>query len=157
MCGPSGVGKSTWIEKNHKKDTAVVSRDEIRFSIVKEDEPYFSREKQVYAEYVSIIASCLNHGTDTYADSTNLTKKARKALINNIMEELDNPDDLKVVAIDFYNKNMYEQCIINNRKRSGRRRVPDEAIQKHCSIYERPQLGEKKIVRVIRIEDGDEE
>ena len=47
MCGGPGSGKSTWIKKNlptFKGYTKVVSRDEIRFSLVKEGEEYFSKE-----------------------------------------------------------------------------------------------------------------
>ena len=44
LCGIAGSGKSTWIN-NHlaafKGYTKVVSRDDIRFMIVNEDEEYF--------------------------------------------------------------------------------------------------------------------
>ena len=44
MCGAPGSGKSTYIEKHFISFpgyTKVVSRDQIRFSILKDDEDYF--------------------------------------------------------------------------------------------------------------------
>ena len=48
MCGPSGCGKTTWAhnfikEQHETNDIRYVSRDEIRFSLIKEGEEYFSR------------------------------------------------------------------------------------------------------------------
>ena len=43
MSGVPGAGKSTFLKNRIKKDTSVViSRDVIRFSIVKPEEDYFS-------------------------------------------------------------------------------------------------------------------
>ena len=51
MMGAPGAGKSTFI-KNLKGESGIpISRDQIRFSMVKEDEPYFSKEKEVYKEF----------------------------------------------------------------------------------------------------------
>ena len=45
MCGPAGSGKTTWIREHATPGvSAHISRDRIRFSMVKEDEYYFSRE-----------------------------------------------------------------------------------------------------------------
>ena len=39
LCGPSGSGKSTWAKTDERmKHCAYVSRDEIRYSLVKEEE-----------------------------------------------------------------------------------------------------------------------
>ena len=49
ICGVPGTGKSTFC-KNHLTmfgdDVKYVSRDDIRFSIVKEDEEYFEEQKE---------------------------------------------------------------------------------------------------------------
>ena len=53
MCGPAGGGKSTWVREHAINDgCAVVSRDAVRFSMVKENEPYFSQETNVYKTVV---------------------------------------------------------------------------------------------------------
>lgn len=50
MSGIPGAGKSTFLKNRIKKDTSVViSRDVIRFSIVKPEENYFSHEDEVLA------------------------------------------------------------------------------------------------------------
>ena len=71
LCGLPGSGKSTWIDK-YLKETGfgilkpgpfvrVVSRDEVRFSMINteaaenNDKEYFSREKEVYDEFINRI------------------------------------------------------------------------------------------------------
>ena len=46
MVGVPGSGKSTFLKENFegKGNVKIVSRDAIRFSFVKPDEPYFSKE-----------------------------------------------------------------------------------------------------------------
>lgn len=51
LCGPSGCGKSTWRNefiKDYNNRIHYVSRDEIRFSLVKEGEDYFSKGKRSF-------------------------------------------------------------------------------------------------------------
>ena len=54
MVGIPASGKSTLIEKEvscleeERKTTAVVSRDAVRFSMLKEGEDYFAHEDEVY-------------------------------------------------------------------------------------------------------------
>ena len=48
MCGPAGSGKSTWLIKQMKPKTDVcISRDNIRFGLLKEGEDYFAHENDV--------------------------------------------------------------------------------------------------------------
>lgn len=52
LCGIPGSGKSTWA-KNHLDDNSIwISRDLIRFSMVSEEEEYFSKEKEVFKEFI---------------------------------------------------------------------------------------------------------
>ena len=56
MMGCPGSGKSTYLKTRFsQRPLAVISRDEIRFSMVKENEEYFSRENEVYAEFIRQI------------------------------------------------------------------------------------------------------
>ena len=49
LCGVPASGKSTYCKNNVPKDAVYVSRDVIRFSMVKPNEPYFSKEELVKA------------------------------------------------------------------------------------------------------------
>ena len=55
MMGIPGSGKSTWCRHNIKDTDAYVSRDKIRFGLVNPNEPYFSKENQVYQEFINTI------------------------------------------------------------------------------------------------------
>ena len=78
MCGVPGSGKSTWLKD--KKDVLVISRDAIRFQLVKENEEYFSKEKQVFKTFIKTIQDALDSNTTPHAiyiDATHITKKSR--------------------------------------------------------------------------------
>ena len=52
MCGPAGSGKTTWVREHATPGvSAHISRDRIRFDMVKEDEYYFSRKDDVRYEF----------------------------------------------------------------------------------------------------------
>ena len=54
LSGVPGCGKSTWARNMMKKDENIdiISRDKIRFSMVNEENGYFSREDEVFNKYV---------------------------------------------------------------------------------------------------------
>lgn len=137
MCGPAGSGKSTWIRCNAKAGTSAhISRDRIRFSMVSKDEYYFSKEDNVYVEFINQIVRALNSPwvDEIYADATHLTKNARKKLIR----EIDNlsvlPYDLIAVVI----KPELEQCLAQNAQRSGREFVPETVIRNMYKSFQHP-------------------
>ena len=47
--GLPGSGKSTFCE-NHMRHFPIISRDRIRFSLLKDKDAYFSNEKEVFGE-----------------------------------------------------------------------------------------------------------
>lgn len=59
VMGIPGSGKSTWIENHLYESSVRISRDEVRFSMVSEEEEYFSKEKAVFKEFIYRINECL--------------------------------------------------------------------------------------------------
>ena len=51
LVGPAGSGKTTWVREHATPGTSAhISRDRIRFSMLKEGEYYFAREDEVLQE-----------------------------------------------------------------------------------------------------------
>lgn len=59
MCGPPGSGKSTWVRERLTSNDEWISRDNVRFSIVREDEDYFSHEDDVFDTFINYINQTL--------------------------------------------------------------------------------------------------
>ena len=136
MCGPAGSGKTTWVREHATPGvSAHISRDRIRFSMVKENESYFSKEDDVYAEFCGEIHDALHCPwvEEVYADATHLTKKAREKLIKNIRVPLETLDIIAVAV-----KPSVEQCLAQNAQRSGRELVPEKVIMNMFSSFEDP-------------------
>lgn len=125
MCGVPGAGKSTWLANNISNNTnsVIVSRDAIRFSLLKEGEDYFAHEKEVVKIFFQNINNALNQGKDVYVDATHLNWKSRKKLIDAIKVS-----NIKVNAIYF--DIPLEVCFKQNNFRSGRACVPNSVIEK---------------------------
>lgn len=124
MCGPMGCGKSTLAKKfaNTHKNVKIVSRDEIRFSLVKDDEEYFKHEKEVLKRFYSDINAALKVYDYVIADATHLTRSSRNALFRHI-----NTKDVFVVG--FWIDTPLSDCLKHNAGRSGRKRVPEEVVK----------------------------
>ena len=149
LCGIPGCGKSTWThnrlkEKNLSPDPKwdYVSRDEVRFSIIDEEDDYFAKEKQVFNEYIRRICEKLDdpYLTNVIADATHLNEVSRNKLINAIRRNRckDKPLHITMVYFDI----PLEVCKFRKNKRLGRARVPDEVMDKMYRSLEFPQLRE---------------
>lgn len=151
MCGPAGGGKSTWVRNHAAPGTSAhISRDRIRFDMVKEDEYYFSKEDNVYAEFCGEIHDALHCPwvEEVYADATHLTKKAREKLIKNIRVPMETLD-IRAVAI----KPSVEQCLAQNAQRSGRECVPETVIRNMYETFEDPALDDIRYDKIIYVEE----
>lgn len=122
MCGIPASGKSTYARKLAEKTGAVyVSRDEVRFSLLKDGEDYFSHEDEVLNIFYSRINEALVTNGSCIADATHLSRKARFQTLNQIKCK-----DVKVVLIIMNTPLLV--CLERNAKRTGRARVPETAI-----------------------------
>ena len=99
LCGIAGCGKSTWVKNRMAENTSstdhkweYVSRDEVRFSMIKEEDDYFSKENEVFNKWINNINSEIsNDKIDIiYVDATHLTPKAR----NKVLDKFFRPNDM---------------------------------------------------------------
>lgn len=142
LCGPPGSGKSTWIKRNESRfgKHIVVSRDEIRFKMVAPNEEYFSREGEVFAEFIKEIKEGINSDLDTViVDATHINEASRGKLLRSIGMDLRKVDTVSAVYI----KVSLKTAIERNKKRIGTRSfVPETAIHNMYSNFTIPSHEE---------------
>lgn len=141
-CGLPGSGKSTWAKANLKK-CVYISRDEIRFGLVDEDEDYFSHENEVYRVFIHEIQDCLNQGKDVVADATHLNWSSRSKLLKN----LSGFDTVSIVYFDV----PIDVCIKRNAERKGRACVPENVIKQMTKHFSDPRKDSYHYDQIIII------
>ena len=140
ISGASGVGKSTWIA-NHKKffddSVEIISRDAIRFNLLKDEDDYFGKENEVWAEFVKQAKFSLEKNIDTILDATHLNEKSRAKILRALGTSLKNIS-VNVIAFEAD----INWCINNNNKREGRAYVPETAIKNLYASFTEPEYEE---------------
>ena len=135
MIGAPGCGKSTYI-KNHIKDNEIViSRGTIRFSMLKDEDEYFSKEKQVYDEFIKQINAAIADETDFYVDQTSLNRGARNKLFSRLEKR---PEQV----IGIYFNTPLETILQRNAQRTGRALVPEDAVINMYNSIQEPIMAE---------------
>lgn len=143
MCGLPASGKSTFAQQFIKNnDIRYVSRDEIRFSMVKENEEYFSREKEVFKKFAGTIAQTLIDGFDVIADATHLNRISRNKLIRAI-DQYTTEYTITYIVLE----TSLETCMKRNALREGRARVPDSVMKSMAENWEDITISEKSYDR----------
>ena len=119
--------------------TSYISRDKIRFSMLKDDEDYFAHEDEVFDEFIHQIQEALNTPESGYviADATHLNERSR----NKTLDRLDLPVGTDIIPVNVYPG--IQKCLNNNEKRKGRAKVPRGVIRRMCMQYEPPADDEK--------------
>lgn len=134
-CGVPGSGKTTFLKKYAKKDESIISRDEIRFALLKEGEDYFSHEKDVFKHFVNIIAEHINSGLNVYADATHLNQASRYKLLYALKNTGCHPSDIQIIFFDI----PLDVCLERNEKRKNTKAyVPRSVIRKMFYQLEYP-------------------
>lgn len=134
MCGIPGSGKTYFCKNKIKGDHVYVSRDEIRFALLGEDDEYFSKEKEVWKHFVAKIEAGLAADKDVYADATHLTPASRSKLLNCLADI----GEVNAIYFDLPIELIKRQ----NAKRSGRAYVPEEQLKSMAKNYQRPEFKE---------------
>lgn len=138
MCGVPGSGKSTWVKNQLNKYpySVHISRDEIRFSIVKENEDYFSQEKLVFQEFIRYIKEAFLLYDNVFVDATHLNETSR----NKVLNQLD-LTDIDIIPVNF--EVPLETCLNRNLLREGRSIVPDTVIRNMYKSFRPATVNEK--------------
>ena len=144
MCGVPGSGKSYWCKKNVPEEALYVSRDEVRFSMLEDGDEYFSKETEVFREFIRRIDEGLAGGRDVYADATHLNKASRYKTWVNLKNK---PEQTMVILI----KVPLEVALARNENRSGRAYVPENVIRDMFDSLTPPGEDEKDYIDGLMI------
>lgn len=139
MMGAPGSGKSTWAKANMPDGAMYISRDNIRYDLLRDGEEYFSREGEVYETFVNQIAAASKITKDVIADQTSLDRRARTKLLNALNNRRAYFDEVNVIWIN----RPLSQILEFNAKRTGRERVPDNAVINMFNRIEKPTASER--------------
>lgn len=148
VAGIPGSGKSTWIKqqiRKSNKECIHISRDEIRFSILKDGDEYFAKEKEVFRTFINKIQHEIDTGDlkTIYVDATHLNRKSRAKVLNQL--KLGNT----IVEIVWFDVPL-KTCLMRNAKRTGRARIPEETIAEMFFSSSAPTEDEAKIIKIIK-------
>lgn len=125
MMGVPGSGKSTYVKSMLKYGDIYVSRDEIRYSLLTDEDDYFAKENEVIRTFIENIDKSLvmeEYCGDVYADATHLSPKSRAQVLN----QLKNKDKVSVIYLDIPLNIILER----NAQRKGRALVPENVVRR---------------------------
>lgn len=149
LVGIPGSGKSTWVkEQMNTNPGAWCSRDNVRFSMIGEDEDYFARENEVFKAWVYSIQAAIRNNSieNVYIDATHLNEKSRNKVLNKL-----NLEGVALNAVVF--NTPLEVCLERNAQRTGRACVPETAIKNMYNSFRNPAFDKRKYDKIIEIGD----
>ena len=145
MCGPPGGGKSTEVEvmtsalREEGLGYKIISRDTIRFAMLKDGEDYFKYENEVFNQFINQINDALasEYYSYIFVDATHLTEKAR----NKTLDRLHLTKETIIIPVSV--RPPLARCIEQNAQRTGRAFVPETALRNMYDSYKEPTYQEK--------------
>lgn len=158
LVGPPAAGKS-WFAK-HKlmigPGWMYISRDEIRFSLIKEEEDYFSHEKEVYKKFIYNIYSALNSEGifNVIADATHLNWASRNKLIINLKKIYRDFEYLNIIPVVV--ESDIETVLKRNDARTGRAKVVESAVCSMFAQYTDPATDPYEYTGIMYIKNGEQ-
>ena len=155
ITGIPGAGKSTLLKNTTREDCGdyIVSRDKIRFSLVKEGEPYFSKENEVWEMFIQEIKDNLPKYDTVFVDATHVTEGSRTKVLRALGSAI------KGVTLGSIFVNVpLELALEQNEQRKGTRAyVPQSAIESMYLALTPPseEEGFDEMYIVTRKENGE--
>lgn len=136
MCGVPAAGKTTYIKNHANPSDLVISRDEIRRSMITPGIPYFSKDTEVFNEFCSRINVGIKKYDVIWADATHLNNTSRWKLLYNI----DRFALEKIIFVCI--EHPFSVYVERNNQRTGIEHVPDKALKQMYDSYKRPSLND---------------
>ena len=150
MMGVPGSGKSTYARNVLKYGDIYISRDEIRYSILTDEDDYFAKENEVIKTFIQYIDEALidtQYQGKVYADATHLSPKSRAQVLN----QLKNKNKVSVIYLDV----PLNIILARNAQREGRALVPENVIRRMYKSIILPTKAEG-IEKLITIDENQE-
>lgn len=141
MVGIPGSGKSTWIANQvdvlEPWQYKVISRDEIRFAMLKPGEDYFLHENAVFAQFIKSINDAIANGVQyIFIDATHISPGSRAKVLQRVREPAST-----TLAVEVFTTPL-EVCLERNDKRTGLAKVPAASIRSMAKGFSYPTLEE---------------
>lgn len=150
MMGVPGSGKSTYARNTLKHGDIYVSRDEIRYSMLTDEDDYFAKENEVIKTFIQYIDEALidtQYQGKVYADATHLSPKSRAQVLN----QLKNKNKVSVIYLDI----PLNVILKRNAQREGRALVPENVVRRMYNSIILPTRVEG-IEKLIIIDENQE-
>lgn len=155
LVGPPGSGK-TYFARNimlEGEGICYISRDEIRYSMIKVNEEYFSKEKKVFAEFITQIKEALDtedeYISDIIADATHLNWTSRSKFLSALGILSGERDYVDIIPIVM--NTSLEECIKRNNERAGRARVPEKDLRRMYNSFIHPKNDPFKYTAIMEV------
>lgn len=150
MMGVPGSGKSTYARNVLRYGDIYISRDEIRYSMLTDEDDYFAKENEVIETFIQYIDEALaetQHQGKVYADATHLSPKGRAQ----VLKQLKNKNKVSVIYLDI----PLNVILKRNAQREGRALVPENIVRRMYNSIILPTRAEG-IEKLIIIDENQE-
>lgn len=148
--GIPASGKTSFINKQINEHGGIhISRDAVRFALLKPTDNYFELENEVFEVFVKKVQEAIDSEIeDVYIDATHISYGSRKKILNRL--NLDNANEIIMLYFDV----AVDVAIARNASRTGRSLVPESAILNMAKGLTKPYSTERIRVWTIN-EDGE--
>ena len=141
ISGVPGSGKDYFLNKyfGNSSDVKIISRDVIRFSLIENNDEYFSKESLVFSKFCKAIREAFDEYDIVVANATHLNERSRNKLLNSLGEDFLKDKLINCIYMDVPLKVALER----NAKREGLSLVPEDAIKRMYKSAYHPNYGER--------------